>query len=127
MLSTYDLLSDLNAILGQYSKDLIGMVDEECQAAAKECKQILTKTSPKDSGEYAKSWRVKKVNGYYVVYNTKPGLTHLLEDGHDIIVNGQKVGRAPAYPHIGPAGKEINDILVERISKHIKPGAGWKG
>lgn len=126
MPDTGSLLSDLNAILGDYSKNVVGMVDEECHAAAKECKQILTKTSPKRSGDYAKSWRVKKVNGYYVVYNTKPGLTHLLEDGHDVIVNGKKVGRAPAHPHIKTAEKEINDVLVERITQKLEDGGGWK-
>lgn len=110
------LLAQVNAILGQYTSDINSTVDEVMNDAAKEAKQALTWSSPASSGKYAKSWRVKKVNAKYTVYNKQPGLTHLLEKGHDIIVNGQKVGRAPAYPHIAP----VEEMIEEKIMKELE-------
>ena len=78
---------------------------------------ILKATSPKARGKYANSWAVKKVNGKFIIYNKKPGLTHLLENGHDVVVNGVKVGRASAHPHIKDVNDWVSKTVVERLEQ----------
>lgn len=65
--------------------------------------------TPASSGEYAAGWHstTEEDMGHItvVVHNTsKPGLTHLLEKGHEKFIHGVDTGtRVRAYPHIEPA------------------------
>lgn len=65
--------------------------------------------TPAVTGEYAAGWGYKTELGIghvkVTVHNRKkPGLTHLLEKGHEKFVNGVDTGeRVQAYPHIDPA------------------------
>lgn len=117
------LLSDINYVLSRYSKNVITSVDDACKDAAKEAAKLLKSSSPNNSSEYSKGWKTKKSNGHWVVYQSKkPGLTHLLENGHDVVVNGKKVGRAPAHPHIAQAEKEVEEKLLAKIEEDIESG-----
>ena len=111
------LLVDVNRILAQYTKDVNQDVNDALKAGAKEAVKALKYTSPAKSGDYAKGWAVKQQKGNYVVYNKKkPGLTHLLENGHDVVVNGQKYGHVNAKPHI----KEVEEWTSDYIEKQLK-------
>lgn len=110
------LTSQINSVLAQYTSDVNQTVDDVMKSGANEAKRALMSLSPARSGKYAKSWAVKKNKGQYIVYNKKPGLTHLLENGHDVVVNGRKVGRAPAQPHIKP----VEDMISEKIVKELE-------
>lgn len=80
----------------------------------------MTSPSSKGHGKYKKGWSVKADGSTYTVYNkTHPGLTHLLEKGHDVISHGKKVGRAKAQPHIKPAEEEAVNRYVEEVTKEI--------
>lgn len=99
--------SSLESILGETLEAAEAAILLASKEAAKEAADHAAKelkaTSPKGTGKYAKGWAVKAQDGGYVVYNKRRYmLTHLLENGHDIIVNGKKVGRARAIPHIKP-------------------------
>lgn len=92
---------------------------------AKEGRKKLKETSPKGSGSrkghYADGWTVKyerKGNGKFkfTIHNRKkPGLTHLLEKGHQL----QQGGRARAIPHIKPVEEWCNEEFERRVKERI--------
>ena len=103
------LTSQINSVLAQYTSDVNQTVDDVMKSGANEAKRALTSLSPARSGKYAKSWAVKK----------NKGLTHLLENGHDVVVNGRKVGRAPAQPHIKPVEEMISEKIVKELEAKL--------
>lgn len=113
------LTVEINKVLAQYTNDVNQTVDQVMKSNAQEAKKALTSSSPVRSGKYAKSWAVKKLKGQYIVYNKKPGLTHLLENGHDIIRNGRKVGHAPAQVHIQPVEEMIQEKIVKELEEKL--------
>ena len=121
-----ELAAVVNAILAEYKGVVQDVLVDSVDTTAKELVKELRQTSPKASGEYAKSWTQnrtpwKKGQGYErVAYNDKHyRLTHLLEYGHDIIRNGRKVGRAPAQPHIKQAEEQAIDNFEQRLKEGI--------
>lgn len=116
------LLVDINRILGMYTNDVNTTLQAVINTTARDAANKLKSTSPKRSGDYAKNWSVKKENGYAVVYNKAPTyrLTHLLENGHDVVDrNGEKVGHAPAHPHIKPVEEWVQDELPKRLEEAL--------
>ena len=114
------LAAQINSVLAQYTSNVDKTLDEVMSKNAKEAKQALTYNSPATKrGKYSKSWAVKKNKGQYIVYNKKPGLTHLLENGHDIIRDGRKIGHAPAQPHIKPVEEKITDEIVKELEEKL--------
>lgn len=112
--------SEIQKILKEYGEDVQKIADEEVVEVSKEAVKKLKKESPKDSGEYAKGWKMKKEETRFGVettaYNSTHGwLVHLLEHGH-AKKNG---GRTEAKPHVGPvqnwAEKEILKRLKEKL------------
>lgn len=67
-------------------------------------------------GGYAKGWRSKfekkRLGSGSVIYNEKPGLPHLLENGHAKRGGGRVAGRS----HIAP----VEEKLVEEFTKAIE-------
>lgn len=75
--------------------------------------------------KYSGSWKAKAQDGGYIVYNEKHyRLTHLLEYGHDVIVNGRKVGRAKAYPHIADAAEQGVKDFEREVKEEIERRLG---
>lgn len=99
--------------------------EEIARAVAKEGRKKLKQTSPKGSGSrkghYADGWSVKYErigNGKFrfTVYNRKkPGLTHLLEKGHQL----WQGGRARAIPHIKPVEEWCNEEFERRVKARL--------
>ena len=82
----------------------------------------LQVTSPKDTGKYAKGWRVKqgkkaKARNEVEIYNTRYQLTHLLEHGHIKVVHGTVLGFTAARPHIAAAEQEAINKLIKGIEE----------
>lgn len=104
--------------LKEYSSEVVSESKKQVQQVGKETVALLKATSPKRSGEYAKSWSLKKAfeNADEIrveVYNSKKGnITHLLEYGH-AKKNG---GRVEARPHIRPA----EEAAAEKLDKKVK-------
>lgn len=108
--------------LREYDKLANEELEEIAKEVADEGKKKLKATSPRGSGSrkghYADAWRVKAVktgNKKFAIriYNkTKPGLTHLLEKGHQL----QQGGRARAYPHI----KKVEEWCNEEYERRVK-------
>lgn len=111
---------EINTILAQFTSNVDQTVSSTIQSAAKEGVSKLKATSPQGaSGKYAKSWAVKKSKGTHTIYNKQPGLTHLLENGHDVIRNGQKVGEAKPHPHIKAVDDWLGDEIISRLEKNL--------
>ena len=103
-----DLADAIMEELNNYSDEVTEQIKKDVKKVANKCKKEIQANAPKKEGEYAAGWRAKTVfespnDIRMVIYNEKkPGLTHLLENGH-AKVNG---GRVAGIPHIRPA--ELN-------------------
>lgn len=114
-----DLADAVNQILAEYGDDAIDIIREVAPEAAKQAQKELKSNSPKNQGKYAAGWAVQSQNtrnGISVVVHNKnkPGLTHLLENGHAL----RGGGRAPAQPHIAA----VNDNAQEEFLKKVEEG-----
>jgi hypothetical protein len=120
-------LDDLAQELKNFSQ---AEIMQATQAAAKktadDAVRKLKATSPKSKGHtrYASKWKAKKEDDGYIVYNEQPGLTHLLENGHDIVRHGAKVGRAKARPHIAPVEKAAANEFVNNVMHELQRRLG---
>lgn len=123
-----DLTKEINKILTDYCKDVDTSVIEVEAEVASDAVKKLKQTSPKKkkgnkAGHYAKSWNIdKKSKTNYaetIIYNKDYQLTHLLENGHDIIRNGKVVGHADPQPHIKPVEEWVQDEMVKRLEKKL--------
>lgn len=110
-------LLQINEVLAQYTKDIDSRMDKVLKTTAKEAKEKLRDNSPSNTGDYEKGWSVKQEKGKYIVHNkTNYQLTHLLENGHDVVAYGQKVGHASAHPHI----KDVESWVQEEVMKRLE-------
>lgn len=103
------------ATLTEMAEGVVTQDDEQLrrdvQAAARATTDELRNgaLTPAVTGEYAAGWGYETELGVGHVKATvhnkrKPGLTHLLEKGHEKFVGGVDTGeRVRAYPHIEPA------------------------
>lgn len=104
------------------------------RATDKTAKEVISQTagqSPRRTGVYAKSWKSKKsesgagVYGRVVYQKEKPGLTHLLQNGHEI--TGAAYFRknrthTSAFPHITPddeTEKIFESKLLDEIDREM--------
>ena len=108
-------LAGLADQLAAYTEaEVMQATETAAKKTAQDAVKALKAKSPKSKGHtrYASKWKAKKEDHGYVVYNEQPGLTHLLENGHDIIRHGAKVGRTKAHQHIAPVEKSANEAFV---------------
>ena len=84
-------------------------------------KKEIQATAPKQTGQYAKSWKARKTretatNYQVTVYSSsRYRLAHLLEHGH-AKRNG---GRVRAFPHIAPAEEKAGDQLLSELERRL--------
>lgn len=115
----------MDRILKEFSKETESAVDRSARVAAQRTAATLRGTSPKRSGEYARGWGYKSTKGFggsveAVVYNkSKPGLTHLLENGHVTKNQHGTYGRTPAHKHIEPAEKQGEAVFLAEVVKRL--------
>lgn len=111
-----NLSREIDEVLSSIPGHMQTAIDEAAVEMAKEAVKELKRTSPKKTGEYAKSWKYKKMSdGRVVIYNKKYFLTHLLEHGH-AITKGKRAGeRVEGRPHIEPVQKMISEKFPERV------------
>lgn len=109
------------------------VVADAVKKTAKDAVKKLKSTSPTLTGDYAKSWTMKKnpkFLGRYkhsqVVYagNGEYRLAHLLEKGHAIKRGGRVIGSAPANIHIGPVDDAAEAELTDAITRGIQKIGG---
>ena len=95
---------------------------------AKEAVKKLKATSPsgnRKNNKYKDTWaiRISEYDGEYeaMVWNEKNWqLTHLLENGHQIVNKKNGVGWASGKPHIKPVFDQLKPKFVKAMAKDIK-------
>lgn len=90
-------------------------LDEVIHRRALQYKGKLNLRSPRDTGAYAKGWRVKTAQRNHervrVIYNAaKPWLTYILEYG---------TSHQEAQRHIRPALEETMDEIIEELVNRL--------
>ena len=119
--SVDDLASAINEALQEYRDIAAEDMKRVINDAGKTIRKEIKARAPKESGQYAKSWRVKKIHEdsqtvELMVYSPKRYfLTHLLEHGH-AKRNG---GRVSARPHIAPAEEVGEEKLMKDLEKAL--------
>ena len=118
-----DLSDEISKMLTEYVDNVEEIVEEETDNLIKEAKLDLVSKSPKDKGDYARSWTItqKKYKGLHVysrVIHTKDHyrLTHLLEFGH----HAKDGSWVPAQPHIRSTEQKYKQQLSSNIERRIK-------
>ena len=110
MASVDDLNKEIIKALRLYADDIQEGIEKESKAIAMNGIKRLKSISPNRTGRYARSWKVKKVKGSYVIYNKdRYRLTHLLEKPHK-----KRGGKGFTVPE-----KHIEIVEQESISKFI--------
>ena len=113
--------------------DILNRSEVEIQIASYQASKKIAKQAAKDvkslspyrKGGYSKGWKATAEEDGYVVHNARfPGLTHLLENGHDVVVNGQKVGHESGRPHIKPVEEVTTKLFEEEVKKDIERRLG---
>ena len=113
-----DLAKEVMRGLDEYADVTTDQVKKAVRKAGNTVRREIQENAPKNTGDYAKSWAVKKVressHTLELVVHSKNRyqLTHLLEFGH-CLRNG---GRTRAMPHIAPAEEKG----IEQLEKQIE-------
>ena len=122
-INVQDLSNEISKMLIEYVDDIDEIVEEETNTLIKEAKLDLISKSPKDKGDYARSWAItqKKYKGLHIysrVIHNKDHfrLTHLLEFGH----HAKDGSWVPAQPHIRSTEEKYRQQLSSNIERRIK-------
>lgn len=121
----------LEEIFNLYPRKIEAMVRQSGRKAGREGVDRLKAESPrringKFEPKYAKNWslRDKTVTGgniEFVIHNKKMySLIHLLEDGHDLIIHGVKVGRVAPIKHFERNNKKACDNFEKYIDEGLR-------
>ncbi len=119
-----DLAREVMKGLDEYADFTTEEVKKAVRKAGNTVRREIQENAPKNTGDYAKSWAVKKVressHTLELVVHSKNcyQLTHLLEFGH-CLRNG---GRTRAMPHIAPAEEKGIEQLEKQIERSIRNG-----
>lgn len=116
-----DFYLALTDILNEVEKDVDESIKEPVVKNLKKGKNELRATSPVKTGEYAAGWAYslnpKKKGVFGEIGNKdKPGLVHLLENGHAKVGGGF----VPAQPHVRPVADRLERSLIEDINHSLK-------
>lgn len=130
------LANEIMSLLQQYANDVTSDMKKDIDSVARATVKKIKEKAPvrKDggkkkymSGSYRDSWRstTQDENSHRksrIVYagGHQYSLTHLLENGHRVVLKGRNAGNAPAKVHIRPAEEWASNELEQRTIKRIK-------
>ena len=113
--------------LAEYNQEVTDGIKKDIRTVAKERAKEIKISSPKDTGEYAKSWSTKVLyegtdDIRISVHNKKHyQLTHLLEYGHELkSASGKTLGTVGAKPHIRPAELNAEKKLMKKVKVTVR-------
>lgn len=117
------LAAEIAQAVQEYTEDVSVAIEQKVDEVAKEVRNEIERTAPKNTGKYAKGFTITKQDNSgqarRVIWNKKDyRRVHLLEFGH-AKVNG---GRVPAYPHLRPAYDKYGAKLPDVIKRIIRNG-----
>lgn len=103
--------------VGEQSEGMVKVVERAAKTSANELRSGAA--TPRRTGDYASTFRAKRTDGgadhvEYTVGNVRKrgNLTHLLEDGHELVFFGHPTDkRTRAFPHIVPAYEKGAEII----------------
>ena len=126
-MSKNDSIIDIVDILNDYSDDIQDAITKEAEIIAKNGANKLKQTSPKNTGKYAKGWRVTTTKGKGYVSSTIHNstnwqLTHLLEKPHVIKNKYGSWGTSKPKKHIEPVEQECIKEYEREVENIIKSG-----
>lgn len=115
------LASVIQQALDEYGSEVTASTKDAVKEVTKAGAKAVKKAA-KDkfgNGPYAKSWTYKvetdRLGATGVIYSKKPGLPHLLENGHTLrngaFLNGK--------PHIKPVEEQIEKDFEDEVVKNI--------
>ncbi len=118
-----DILDDIHTVL---QDDYEGAAKEISQECVQRLKAVKWKTST--GKNYSATWTLKRDKrsgghlGTWIVHNSKNyQLTHLLENGHDVVnAKGDTGKRAEAHKHIEPVYEWAQQELVHQIEMKLE-------
>lgn len=111
------LSDEIEKALKTYTREVTEGMEAIQKDVGKESVAKLKSNSPRDTGKYAKGWRLKRTSTGYTIHNaTSYQLTHLLEKPH-AKRNG---GRSTPIPHIGPVEDWAIDEYVKRTEELVR-------
>lgn len=114
------LAAAINGILNEYAEEVTITMKDAVKKVTNEGVKALKKESAAKFGRgpYSQSWRSvydsDRLSSQGTIYSTKPGLPHLLENGH-MLRNGRFW---PGKPHIST----IEEQIVEDFEKEVMKG-----
>lgn len=120
-----ELTIEIGKYLKEYDRQVAIATQEAINKVAREAVKKLKETSPKNKGEYARSWALRQSTRAYhgvigkTVYNKKGQLTHLLENGHVARNQFGTYGRVRAYVHIKPVEEWAKKALEDEITRRL--------
>lgn len=118
--------AQMKNILDLEKKEVKEVTERSMKEVAGESVDKLKATSPKahtkKGGRYARGWRTKTEGEEVIVYNaTDWQLTHLLENGHNVVNRfGDTGARANPVVHIKPVEEWAKNEFPIRISRGLK-------
>lgn len=118
------LAGEVSEILDEYADTTAEGVKKAVRKTSKAVKEEIKSGAPVKTGDYQKSWAVKKIkensNALVVTVHSKNRyqLAHLLEHGHA----KRGGGRTRAISHIAPAESNGERMLEDEIKRSIKHG-----
>lgn len=124
-ISVDQLAAEIAKELSKYSQEVVEKINLSSEKIGKAAVKQLRQTSPKRTGEYAKSWTMttEKAVGQphkRIIHAKAPHyrLTHLLEYGHAKVGGGRVEGK----PHIRPAEEMVIQEFVREVEEAIRRG-----
>ena len=115
------LAAAITGILNEYADGVTASVKDAVKKTTKDGAKMVQKEAAKKfgNGPYAKSWTYKyesdRLGSNGVIYSKRPGLPHLLENGH-MLRNGRLW---EGKPHISIAEEKIVDEFEKEVIKSI--------
>lgn len=127
--SVDDFMASCGLIFDQYKDSIEEIMTDEIDSASKEALKKLKSDSPRQSGEFAKSWK-RKVTGKdtprpsATLYNDKYQLVHLLEYGHINVLWGHRITTTEGKHFVAPINDWVQSEFERRLSIRITEGSG---
>ena len=103
-----DLAREVMKGLDEYADVTTEQVKKAVRKAGNTVRKEIQENAPKNTGDYAKSWVVKKVRES----------SHTLE----VVVHSKNRYRTRAMPHIAPAEEKGIEQLEKQIERSIRNG-----
>ena len=125
------LEAEIKGILDEYGNKVRSNLTEITKAVTKQGVQALKSeskakfgTTSKRKKKYANTWtssmETTRVSAQGTLYNTQPGLPHLLENGH-VSRNGtgRTFGIVKGREHISSVENELETVFMREIEKRL--------